>query len=309
MTDERIIEMLFNRDEAALGEIEKKYSAFCHTVAANILAIREDREECVNDVLLALWNAIPPERPESLKAYISRIVRNIAYNKTRAMGTWKRCASFLTVGDEFLETIPDTADLAEQFEASRAGEIINKFLETARTDDRRIFIMRFWLGLEYSDISRHTGFSESKIKVSVHRTRKALAELVFTDQRKLESLNSICHPFITEEILARISHFIAEGHSLILLDAPTLFESQASDFCDLIISVVARPDLRCSRIMKRDNLTETEARNRMDAQLSEEFFIGHSDYVIRNNEDCEQLYALAEEVADKIKVYYHTIEG
>jgi dephospho-CoA kinase len=139
--------------------------------------------------------------------------------------------------------------------------------------------------------------------------RKALAELVFTDQRKLESLNSICHPFITEEILARISHFIAEGHRLILLDAPTLFESQASDFCDLIISVVARPDLRCSRIMKRDNLTETEARNRMDAQLSEEFFIGHSDYVIRNNEDCEQLYALAEEVADKIKVYYHTIEG
>ncbi len=136
--------------------------------------------------------------------------------------------------------------------------------------------------------------------------RKALAHIAFTDNRKLESLNSICHPFITEEILARISHYSAEGHRLILLDAPTLFESQAADFCDLIISVVAKPELRCGRIMKRDSITEQEARNRMDAQLSENFFIDHSDYVIRNNEDCEQLFALAEEVADKIKIYYHT---
>ncbi len=136
--------------------------------------------------------------------------------------------------------------------------------------------------------------------------RKALAKIAFTDNRKLESLNSICHPFITEEILARIGYYSAQGHKLILLDAPTLFESRAADFCDLIISVVAKPELRRDRIMKRDAITETEALERMSAQLSEDFFIGHSDYVIRNNEDCEQLFALAEEVADKIKVYYHT---
>ncbi len=68
MTDEKIIEMLFSRDEAALGEIEKKYSAFCHTVAANILAIREDAEECVSDVMLALWQNIPPDCPRDLRA-------------------------------------------------------------------------------------------------------------------------------------------------------------------------------------------------------------------------------------------------
>lgn len=135
--------------------------------------------------------------------------------------------------------------------------------------------------------------------------RKALGNIVFSDKRKLESLNSICHPFITEEILARISHFTAQGHGMILLDAPTLFESQASDFCDLIISVVANPDLRRERIMKRDSLTEEEAVARMNSQLSEYFFIEHSDYVIRNNDSCEQLFALAEEVADKIKFYYH----
>ena len=136
--------------------------------------------------------------------------------------------------------------------------------------------------------------------------RKALAKLAFTDKRNLESLNSICHPFITEEILARISDYSANGHRFILLDAPTLFESRAADFCDLIISVVAKPELRCQRIMKRDSITETEARDRMNAQLSEDFFIGHSDYVIFNNEDCRQLFDLTAEVVDKIKVYYHT---
>ncbi len=134
--------------------------------------------------------------------------------------------------------------------------------------------------------------------------RKALAKIVFNDKGKLESLNSICHPFITEEIFSRISHYSAHGNCLILLDAPTLFESRAADFCDLIISVVASPELRRRRIIARDGITETEANERMSAQLDEEFFISHSDYVIRNDEDLPQLYELSEEVADKIKVCY-----
>lgn len=149
-------------------------------------------------------------------------------------------------------------------------------------------------------------FGESIINDDGTLNRKALAKLAFADKRNLESLNSICHPFITEEILARISKYTANGHRYILLDAPTLFESRAADFCDLIISVVAKPELRCERIMKRDTLTNEEALDRMNAQLSEEFFIGHSDYVIFNNEDCKQLFETTAEVVDKIKVYSHT---
>lgn len=136
--------------------------------------------------------------------------------------------------------------------------------------------------------------------------RKALAKIVFTDQKKLESLNSITHPFITEEIFRQINAYHKDGHKLILLDAPTLFESRASDFCDMIISVLAPPEIRCSRIMQRDGMTEEAARERMNAQLPEEFFIQHSDYVIRNQSDLAGLYALAEEVAEKIKVSYLT---
>lgn len=139
--------------------------------------------------------------------------------------------------------------------------------------------------------------------------RRALAKLAFSDKKKLESLNSICHPFITEEIFLRINRFTEEGRRLILLDAPTLFESRASDFCDLIISVIAEPEVRCRRIIERDGLTEEAARERMNAQLDEAFFLKNSDYIIRNNTDLAQLYALSEEVADKIKVWYDNREN
>ncbi|MBQ8927838.1 MAG: dephospho-CoA kinase [Oscillospiraceae bacterium] len=135
--------------------------------------------------------------------------------------------------------------------------------------------------------------------------RRALAAIVFSDKRKLESLNSISHPYITEEIFRRISRLTQEGQRLVLLDAPTLFESKASDFCDLIISVIAEPERRLTRIMQRDALTREQALARMNAQLDEAFFIRHSDFVIRNNADLETLAALSGEVADKIRLHYH----
>ena len=133
--------------------------------------------------------------------------------------------------------------------------------------------------------------------------RKALAGIVFKDKKKRESLNSICYPFITEEILQRISQYAETEGQFVLLDAPTLFESRASDFCDMIISVVAPPEIRCERIMNRDGISKEAALDRMSAQLEESFFIRHSDYVIHNQDDLEQLIALSGEVADKVKMY------
>lgn len=134
--------------------------------------------------------------------------------------------------------------------------------------------------------------------------RRMLAKLVFTDQKKLEKLNSICHPYIMEEIQSRIAHYAESGKHLVLLDAPTLFESGASDLCDVIVSVLAEPERRCQRIMERDGLTVEAAHERMNAQHDEDFFISHSDFLLRNNADLAQLSSLAEEIADKIGALY-----
>ncbi len=134
--------------------------------------------------------------------------------------------------------------------------------------------------------------------------RKALAEIIFSDSSKRETLNTITYPYITGEILNQIRMHSQKGEKLILLDAPTLFESRADDFCELIISVVADSDIRRSRIIERDGITFEQAEKRMNSQLDEKFFKTHSDYIINNNSTIDIVYGISKEVSDKVKDYY-----
>ncbi|MBQ9897872.1 MAG: dephospho-CoA kinase [Ruminococcus sp.] len=134
--------------------------------------------------------------------------------------------------------------------------------------------------------------------------RRALAGIVFSERSKLEMLNSIMYPYITGEILRQIKAHSIKGEKLILLDAPTLFESRADDFCEIIISVLADPEIRKERIVARDQLTPDQAQKRMNSQLDEEFFRKHSDYIIKNNTSMDTVYEISKEVSDKIKDYY-----
>lgn len=133
--------------------------------------------------------------------------------------------------------------------------------------------------------------------------RRALGRIVFCNKTKLETLNSVIYPYITAEILRMIQQFSDEGRKLILLDAPTLFESHSDDFCDIIISVLAEPEIRLKRITERDGISETDARNRMDSQLSAEFFISRSDYIIENNHSIGKVTEISREVAEKVIDY------
>ena len=139
--------------------------------------------------------------------------------------------------------------------------------------------------------------------------RKVMASIAFSDHRKLEMLNTIMYPYIVGEILRMIHRFSQQNHKLILLDAPTLFESRADDFCDLIISVVAKPELRMQRIMERDHISEKAAQQRMEMQLTEEFFLLHSDTVLENNSSFSELWDVAQELSAKLIRYYETKFG
>lgn len=139
--------------------------------------------------------------------------------------------------------------------------------------------------------------------------RKVMASIAFSDHRKLEMLNTIMYPYIVGEILRMIHRFSQQNHKLILLDAPTLFESRADDFCDLIISVVAKPELRMQRIMERYHISEKAAQQRMEMQLTEEFFRLHSDTVLENNSSFSELWDAAQELSAKLIRYYETKFG
>ena len=176
MNDDKIIELFFERDENAIKETQSKYSTFCYYVAEVFLKTREDIEECINDALLALWNNIPPERPQSLKAYLAAAVRGRAIDRSRSVNAWKRGSNVRIVGEEYLSMLDDGTDLAADYESRRAGEIISDFLNSAGEREKNVFVMRYWFDMDISQISVQTGFSESKVKSLLFRLRKKLAE-------------------------------------------------------------------------------------------------------------------------------------
>lgn len=174
MTDERLIEMFLSRDEGAIAAAEEKYLPFCHSVLSNILPNKEDREECINDAMLVLWNTIPPEKPASFSAYLAKILRTIALERTRRENAWKRGGRVLTVGEEFLRDITDGRTLSDDYESSRAGKIINEFLEGLPKNDRKVFILRYWFDEDISRIAVRMNYTESRTKSLLKRLRDRL---------------------------------------------------------------------------------------------------------------------------------------
>ncbi|MDE5861188.1 MAG: dephospho-CoA kinase, partial [Ruminococcus sp.] len=144
-------------------------------------------------------------------------------------------------------------------------------------------------------------FGEEIIDDNGNLYRKKLAEIVFSDKKSLEKLDNITYPYIIKEISDNIDSLVSQDNKFILLDAPTLFESNADKFCDVIVSVLAQPEIRKKRIIARDNLTPEQAQNRMNSQHNDEFFIENSDYIINNNGSPDELGRKIIEIAGKIQ--------
>lgn len=146
-------------------------------------------------------------------------------------------------------------------------------------------------------------FGEEVIGEAGSLNRKVLAKRVFTSKTEMKKLDSIMYPAIMREIESELCRLSEDGVKLVLLDAPTLFESGADQFCDSVISVIAPMAVRKDRIMKRDQLTEEEAENRIAAQQEDSFYEKRSDMVIRNDRDISSLEEQMAEVLKKFREY------
>ena len=80
--------------EGAIDALALMFGRRLHAMAMNILGNREDAEECVSDTYLAVWNAIPPGRPDSLTGFVCRVGRNTALKRLRANTAEKRCRDY-----------------------------------------------------------------------------------------------------------------------------------------------------------------------------------------------------------------------
>ena len=168
-TDRHIIDLFFARNEQAIEETDRRYGGFCMRISLGILEDRLDAEECLNDTYLKAWNAIPPTRPRSLRAFLAKIIRNLSLHRLEYNRAVKRNKDFDLSLDELSECIPMRDE-----EADALPELLNRFLDTLPETECRLFCGRYWHGHSVKELARGYGLTPKAVTMRLSRTREKL---------------------------------------------------------------------------------------------------------------------------------------
>lgn len=183
MEDHLIIQLFFERSENAVLELSRKYGGLCRSIACKILNNREDAEECLNDALLAVWNAIPPERPDMLQPYICRIVRNLSLKKYHSNAAQKRNRQYDVILEEIADCLDSGRSVEEEILARELAGELNAFLGTLNSRDRVMFMQRYWYCLSILEIAENLHMTQNAVRVRLHRIREKLKQYLKLAER------------------------------------------------------------------------------------------------------------------------------
>lgn len=174
MDDAAIINLYWQRDESAIAATHLQYGGFCHRIAINILYSLEDAQECVNDAYHKAWNAMPPQRPGSLRAFLARIVRNLSLDRYRANRAKKRDAGITTMLSELDDCLPSLHSVEREIEAKQLSQLIDGWLHTLAQDDRVLFVRRYFYGDAVGALATQCGVTPNQMAQRMLRLRKSL---------------------------------------------------------------------------------------------------------------------------------------
>ena len=179
MEDEQILDLYWTRSESAIAETDRKYGAYCRSIAGNILHDLQDTEECVNDTWLKAWNAMPPQRPGCLSAFLGRITRNLALDRCRIFRAEKRGGGTAALAlDELGDCIPSRQTVEDAVDASELSRLIDRFLRTLSQRDCALFLRRYWYMDSTRELCGRFALTEGSVKSNLHRTRNKLREFL-----------------------------------------------------------------------------------------------------------------------------------
>ena len=172
MNDRSIIDLFVARDEQAIRETKEKYGRYCVYIAKCILDDEGEAEECENDVYFALWNSIPPNDPQDLRAYIGAVCRKTALKKLKAQSTQKRGGG---KNDAVFEELYEVLSGDEDFTDTLAlKDLLGRFLRAQKTETAVIFLQRYWYMRSISEIAEDLKKNENTVKTILVRTREKL---------------------------------------------------------------------------------------------------------------------------------------
>lgn len=173
MEDQQIIELYWNRNEAAITETSNKYGHYCTTISYRIVESIEDAEECVNEMLLRVWNRIPPTRPSVFPPFLAKIVRHISIDTFRRKNADRRGGGVYPLAlEEIRECCGESAE--DRCSAKELAEAVNAFLRGLPDRERGLFIDRYFYFRSVEDAAKHRGVAAKHASVILFRTRKKL---------------------------------------------------------------------------------------------------------------------------------------
>ena len=173
MDDKEIVALYWRRDEEALSLTKAKYEPYLYMIAYNILHLPEDAEESVSDTYVGAWNSMPPQKPSVLRTYLGRLTRNISLHAQ------KRYAGETTlVLSELEEVISARETVDEAVERKELTRVIGAYLADLDSEKRMIFLMRYWYLCPVAEIAKKLGYTRSKVKMTLKRTRDDLRDLL-----------------------------------------------------------------------------------------------------------------------------------
>lgn len=179
MEDYQIIELYWSRDQKAITASDAKYGAYCRTVARNILWDARDGEECVSDTWHRAWNVMPPQRPGLLRAFFGKITRNLALSRYEKNTAQKRGGGELSLALEELDgCVPARTTVERQIEDKELTALLESFVKSLPQRDQIIFLRRYWYLCPVREIARGLSLGESRVKMSLLRSRNKLRELL-----------------------------------------------------------------------------------------------------------------------------------
>ena len=165
MEDLEIIDLYLRRSESALRETAAKYGAYLMSVALRILSSREDSEEVVDDTYLRTWNSIPSTRPKILKHFLTRITRNLSFDRLEYYSAEKRSGETVALLEELEDCLPDRKGSAEDvLEQKELTRLLNQFLGELKPLESCVFLSRYYYGHTRKDVAEEYALSEGRVK-------------------------------------------------------------------------------------------------------------------------------------------------
>jgi RNA polymerase sigma-70 factor (ECF subfamily) len=174
MEDEAIIELYWQRSERAIEETRVKYGAYCYQIAFNLLRSPEDAEETVSDTYHAAWNAMPPEKPNCLRAWLGKVVRNLSLGRWNREHRMKRDAGMTELLGELADCLPSPDTAEKAMEAKELRDAIDRWLDSLGRTDRVLFLRRYWYGLSLQELAHREGTSPARLAQRMLRLRQSL---------------------------------------------------------------------------------------------------------------------------------------